>query len=65
MEPLRLTKIWCGDDHDPYATAAIVGTLAIALKLLRRASSVQDAQKKAELLWKARDTSNMLPSRML
>ena len=51
----RLTSVWSGQESDDYATAAITGTLAIALKLLGRADSGEAAQALAETLWAARD----------
>ncbi|MEE2980503.1 MAG: glycosyl transferase family protein [Pseudomonadota bacterium] len=51
----RLTSVWSGQESDDYATAAITGTLAIALKLLGRADSGEAAQALAETMWAARD----------
>lgn len=51
----RLTSVWSGDETDDYATAAITGTLAIALKLLGRAGDPGAAQAMACELWAARD----------
>jgi anthranilate phosphoribosyltransferase len=51
----RLTSVWSGDEIDDYATAAITGTLAIALKLLGRAGDPDAAQAMAVSLWAARD----------
>ncbi|NQV98526.1 MAG: glycosyl transferase family protein [Rhodospirillales bacterium] len=55
MNMSRLASVWRGDATDEYATAAITGTLAIALKLLGKATTPADAQNKAAALWQSRD----------
>ncbi len=54
----RLEAIWSGEVTDHYATAAIKGTLAVALKSLAKASTVEDALAMAEQMWQARDVNN-------
>ena len=61
MDITRLKEIWYGDETDPYAIAAVTGTLAISLKLLGKASDVVDAQKKAEKMWRDRNRKRLLP----
>ena len=59
-EPLdcrRLAALWTGKAHDPAPVAAVTGTAAIALKLLGRASDVEQSQKLAERMWRERDRS--------
>lgn len=51
----RLRDLWEGTDNDEYGTAAVIGTTAIALKLLGRADSVAAAERLAAELWQARD----------
>ena len=54
MNPQRLVEVWRGLDSDEYAIASIVGTTAVALKLLKRTQTMQDAQHQAEKLWDSR-----------
>ena len=51
MDPTRMLKVWSGEDTDEYAIASITGTAAIALKLTKRADSIEDAQALAEKMW--------------
>lgn len=51
----RLAALWKGEYADEYAEAAITGTVAIALKTLRRAKTAEEAQAAAEALWRERD----------
>jgi anthranilate phosphoribosyltransferase len=55
MDLTRLGAVWRGEVEDDYAEAAIVGTLAIALKALGAAADVADAEGRAKALWLARD----------
>ena len=57
----RLKTVWRGDERDAYATAAVTGTAAIALKLLDRAASIDEAQQLAEQMWEARNRDRMAP----
>ncbi len=50
----RLRDLWEGADDDEYGTAAVIGTTAIALKLLGRADSIATAERQAADLWQAR-----------
>ncbi len=50
----RLRGVWEGTEDDEYATAAVIGTTAIALKLLGRTDSISDAERQADNLWQAR-----------
>ncbi len=54
MDLARLSALWRGDDDDPVATAAVVGTAAIALRLMQRADGPEDAEAKARDLWEKR-----------
>lgn len=59
MDTARLLSVWRGDDSDAYATAAITGTLALALHLLGRAATQDDAQAQAEAMWSARNRERL------
>ena len=54
MDLSRLAAVWRGDVGDEYGEAAIVGTLAIALRTLGDADDARDAEAKARKLWNAR-----------
>jgi anthranilate phosphoribosyltransferase len=60
MELSRLVSVWRNEAHDAYAEAAIVGTLAIALRTMGLAPDMQMAQRRAEEFWRARDTARLL-----
>ncbi len=55
MDIGRLIGFWRGEVADDYATAAVTGTLAIALRALGRAADTGAALALAETLWAARD----------
>lgn len=50
----QLAKVWEGDIEDEYGEAAVVGTAAIALKLLGKANSQDDAMGLAKDFWRKR-----------
>ncbi|MCP5080459.1 MAG: glycosyl transferase family protein [Alphaproteobacteria bacterium] len=54
-----LSAVWRGDAENAYAEAAVIGTLAVALKLLGRAATVGDAEAMASSMWAGRDTSQL------
>lgn len=54
MNQERLLSVWRGDDIDEYAVASITGTVAIALKLMGKADSFDNAQQLADQMWKNR-----------
>ena len=60
MEVSRLLAVWRGEADDAYAEAAIIGTLAIALRTMGLAPDMQMAQSRAEELWRGRDTGRLL-----
>jgi anthranilate phosphoribosyltransferase len=60
MDVSRLPALWAGETSDEYAEAAITGTVAIALKLLGRADTIDEAQAQAEAMWRDRDRSKPL-----
>ncbi|WP_300515293.1 glycosyl transferase family protein [Aliiroseovarius sp.] len=55
MDVTRLSAIWAGSEESAYATAAITGTMAIALKTMGKADSMAAAQSLANGIWAARD----------
>ena len=50
----RLRGLWEGSETDEYGTAAVIGTTAIVLKLLRRANSIEATEQQANDMWQAR-----------
>jgi anthranilate phosphoribosyltransferase len=54
LEPARLAALWRGDWQADGPVAAITGTIAMVLKLLGRAATVEDAERDARRLWAAR-----------
>ncbi len=59
MDLGRLRAVWRDTADDDYATAAIVGTLAIALHALGRADGPADAEAAARVLWRGRDRKRL------
>jgi len=53
----RVAQVWNGTDEDEYAVASVIGTAAIALHLIGKAKSVDEAQSLAESLWQQRNKS--------
>ena len=51
----RLVSVWRGDEEDSFVDAAITGTIAIALKMMQKASSIEEATSQADQIWLARD----------
>ncbi len=54
LNPDRLPGIWNGTISDEYGKAAITGTVAITLKLMGRANSMDDALSQAGIMWDSR-----------
>lgn len=59
MNPARLAQLWRGETEDEYAEAAITGTLAITLKMMGRADSINSAQQLANDMWRARNKNKL------
>ena len=55
LDPRQLALIWQGKSEDEFAIAAVIGTSAIALKLLGKADTQEQAQQRATDYWLARD----------
>ena len=60
MDISRLAALWKGELDDPYGRASVTGTMAIALKTMGRAASIDAAQAEAERIWEARDRTSLL-----
>lgn len=54
MDLARLKALWQGQAKDAYAEAVVVGTAAIALRLMGRADSPAAAEAEARRMWAAR-----------
>jgi anthranilate phosphoribosyltransferase len=52
-----LKALWLGEIENDYGAASVIGTLAIALKLLGRAATIEDAEAMAATMWRDRDKS--------
>lgn len=51
----KLLQVWRGELDDEYGCAAVIGTAAIALKMLGKAETVETAESQARVLWQQRD----------
>ncbi|VAW75968.1 Anthranilate phosphoribosyltransferase like [hydrothermal vent metagenome] len=54
MDVSRLVKLWHGSDQDEYGIAAVTGTAAMALKLMGRVDSIEQAEQMATDMWQKR-----------
>ncbi|SDJ25903.1 glycosyl transferase family protein [Aliiruegeria lutimaris] len=61
MDVDKLVDVWTGASEDPYALASVLGTLAITLRTMGKADSIEDAERLAGETWEQRDRS--LPGR--
>ncbi len=59
MDTSELATMWSGETDNVYGLASITGSMAIALKTMGAADSIEQAQAKAEETWAGRDRSNM------
>jgi anthranilate phosphoribosyltransferase len=55
LDPKQLALIWQGKIDDEFAEASIIGTAAVALKLLGKADTQQQAHELATDFWSRRD----------
>ena len=55
----HLCNVWRGTAHDEYGELAIIGTLAIALRLLGKAASCDDAMQLAKDYWEDRNRNRL------
>ncbi len=58
MDVSRLVRVWEGAP-DSYGEAAVIGSMAIALKTMGRVSSMQEADARASEIWEARDRARI------
>jgi len=59
MDLSRLVGVWRGEETDEYGEAAVIGTLAIALKLMGKSSTQEAAQKQATDIWQNRNRDQL------
>ncbi len=55
MNIAELAQVWRGEIDDAYATASVVGTIAVTLRTMGKAASIEQAEAMAGELWAARD----------
>ncbi len=55
LEPARLVELWRGDLVLPVPEQAIIGTLAVALKMKQPDLSLEKLDKEAAEIWRSRD----------
>jgi anthranilate phosphoribosyltransferase len=60
MDLNKLVAVWRGESADPYAEAAVTGTMALALKTCGAAPDQASAQARAAALWAARDRGTLV-----
>ncbi|MBT5825836.1 MAG: glycosyl transferase family protein [Gammaproteobacteria bacterium] len=58
LEPEQLIQLWRGEINDEFAEASIIGTTAVALKLMAKAESREAAQLLATNYWQKRDKNS-------
>jgi anthranilate phosphoribosyltransferase len=58
LDPQQLALVWQGVVEDEYAQASVIGTTAVALKLLGKANTQQEAQALATDYWVNRQTKH-------
>ncbi len=59
MDTSELATVWSGETSNTYGEAAITGSMAIALKTMGKADTVEAAQTLAEEIWAKRDKANL------
>lgn len=59
MNIADLAALWRGEIFSDYAEAAVSGTLAIALKTMGLAASIESAQQQATDMWQTRDKTTL------
>ena len=55
LDPARLAALWGGEVDDPAPAGAVIATTAVALMLLGRAESQEEAEARAQGLWESRE----------
>lgn len=61
LDPQQLVDLWQGTLQDEYAEATVIGTCAIALHLLGKATSQDEALACASTYWHNRNRTRFLP----
>ena len=56
LDPLQLSQLWQGEIKDEFAEATVIGTAAIALKLLGKSETQDQAHELATHFWSNRST---------
>jgi anthranilate phosphoribosyltransferase len=59
LEPQQLALLWQDQLEDEFAQATVIGTAAIALKLIGKAATQQEAHDLAESYWNARNRQRL------
>ena len=59
LDVAHLTEVWEGERDDDYGIGAIIGTVAIALYLMGKASSREQAEAQARVMWESRDKAHL------
>lgn len=62
MDVADLARAWHGELKDDYAIASIVGTIAVTLRTMGKAGSIDQAEAMADDIWQARHM-DFLPAR--
>ncbi|MDG2340311.1 MAG: glycosyl transferase family protein, partial [Paracoccaceae bacterium] len=62
MDTSRLADLWAGKLDDGYALASVIGTIAVTLRTMGKADSIETAETLAKQVWDSRDKS-FLPRR--
>ncbi len=55
MDANRLLQVWHGEADDEYGVAAVIGTTAIALRMMSRAATPEAAMDQAKAMWEKRN----------
>jgi len=59
LNPEELAAVWRGERDDEFAEVTVIGTAAVALKLLGRADSQEQAQSLAQAYWAGRNRQRL------
>lgn len=59
LDPKLIVRLWRGDVDNPAAEAAVRSTAALVLYMLGRTSSPQEAQVKADEMWRSRSRDHI------
>lgn len=54
LDVSRLLSVWEGREDDEYGVGAVIGTVAISLRLMGKADSIEEAEAQARGMWTAR-----------